>query len=117
MEKLINYDCEACKVGAPLATDEERDEFMTQLPGWQIITIDHVDRLVRKFTFPDYVSALAFTNAVGELAEQQGHHPALLTEWGSVEVSWWSHKIKGLHRNDFIVAARTSQIFESAHQA
>lgn len=116
MEKLINCNCEACQVGAPLATSEERDEFMQQLPDWQIISVDNIDRLVRKFRFPNFVSALAFTNAVGELAEAQGHHPALLTEWGSVEISWWSHKIKGLHRNDFIVAAKTNQVFESFHQ-
>jgi 4a-hydroxytetrahydrobiopterin dehydratase len=117
MEKLIDCDCEACKVGAPLATAEERDEFMQQLPDWRIITINNIERLVRQFRFPNFVSALAFTNAVGELAEAQGHHPTLLTEWGSVEVSWWSHKIKGLHRNDFIVAAKTDQVFEAAQQA
>jgi len=68
------------------------------------------------FSFKNFVEALAFTNSVGALAEEQGHHPDLLTEWGRVTVTWWSHKIKGLHRNDFIVAARTDQIYTTSQR-
>ncbi|MDH5633522.1 MAG: 4a-hydroxytetrahydrobiopterin dehydratase [Gammaproteobacteria bacterium] len=114
MEQLITCDCEACRIGAPLATDAEREQYMAQLPDWSIVTIDGVDRLMRRYTFSNFAEALAFTNKVGELAEAQGHHPALLTEWGSVEVSWWSHKIKGLHKNDFIVAAKTDGLYSEA---
>ncbi|WP_290787293.1 4a-hydroxytetrahydrobiopterin dehydratase, partial [Halomonas sp.] len=62
------------------------------------------------FTFKDFVQALDFTQRVGEIAEQADHHPAILTEYGKVTVTWWSHKIKGLHRNDFILAARTDEV-------
>ncbi len=62
------------------------------------------------FKFKDFVQAGAFTNKIAEIAEQEGHHPAILTEWGKVTVTWWTHKIKGLHRNDFIMAAKTDQV-------
>ena len=64
-----------------------------------------------RFTFGSFAEALAFTDAVGALAEAEGHHPAILTEWGRVTVTWWTHAIKGLHRNDFIMAARTDELY------
>ena len=70
-----------------------------------------VRRLERVFAFKDFAQALAFTNQVGELAEAEGHHPAILTEWGRVTVTWWTHKINGLHRNDFIMAAKTEAVY------
>ena len=72
---------------------------------------DGIMQLERVFVFDNFVDALEFTKRVGQLAEAEGHHPALLTEWGRVTVTWWSHKIRGLHRNDFIMAARTDQLF------
>jgi 4a-hydroxytetrahydrobiopterin dehydratase len=69
-------------------------------------------RLERAFKFKDFAEALAFTIKVGEIAEAEGHHPALLTEWGRVTVTWWTHKIRGLHRNDFIMAAKTDHLSE-----
>jgi 4a-hydroxytetrahydrobiopterin dehydratase len=110
MSNLRAIKCEACRVGAPLATQEEIDEFMSQLPNWQISERDGVNQLQRTFEFNNFVEALAFTNKVGEIAEAQDHHPAILTEWGEVTVTWWSHKIKGLHVNDFIMAAKTDDI-------
>jgi 4a-hydroxytetrahydrobiopterin dehydratase len=68
-----------------------------------------IPRLERVFEFPDFARALTFTNRVGALAEAEGHHPALLTEWGKVTVTWWTHAIRGLHRNDFVMAARTDR--------
>jgi len=85
-----------------------------QVPAWEIVERDGIKRLERVFTFDTFVQALAFTNKVGELAEEEGHHPALLTEWGKVTVTWWTHKIKGLHQNDFIMAAKTDQAYASA---
>ncbi len=111
MEFLTKANCEACKIGAPLVTDAEIEEFSPQIPEWRIIEVDGMKRLVRRYTFKNFVQALEFTNKVGEIAEAAGHHPALLTEWGSVEVSWWSHKIKGLHKNDFIMAAKSDELF------
>lgn len=110
MAELATMKCEACRRGAPTATAEERREFLPQIPGWAIREVAGEERLERVYTFPDFAKALEFTNEVGALAEAEGHHPALLTEWGKVTVGWWTHKIGGLHRNDFIMAARTDQI-------
>ena len=85
-----------------------------QIPDWQLVEVDGVKRLMREFRFVDFAQALAFTDAVGEIAEEEGHHPALLTEWGRVTVSWWTHKIRGLHRNDFIMAAKTDALDAAA---
>ena len=111
MEQLTQMKCVACRRGEPTVTEAELAEFRPQVPDWQITQLDGIDHLERVFTFPNFVEALAFTNRVGALAEEQGHHPALLTEWGKVTVAWWTHKIGGLHRNDFIMAARTDQLY------
>ena len=110
MNQLTNKTCVACKVGAPLATEQETNEFMQQLPNWAMVEVDEVKRLKRVFTFNNFVDAVTFTQKVAALAEDENHHPAILTEWGKVTVYWWSHKIKGLHVNDFIMAAKTDQL-------
>ncbi len=69
-----------------------------------------VKRLERVFRFEDFANAMAFTEKVADIAESEGHHPALLTEWGRVTVTWWTHKIRGLHKNDFIMAAKTDML-------
>lgn len=76
-----------------------------------MVTEADVRKLRHSFRFPDFAAALAFTDAVGAAAEESGHHPALLTEWGRVTVTWWTHKIRGLHRNDVIMAARTDVLY------
>ncbi|MEO0836105.1 MAG: 4a-hydroxytetrahydrobiopterin dehydratase, partial [Cyanobacteria bacterium J06642_3] len=91
---------------------EEIDTYKTQIPDWNLITENSELRLQRVYQFPDFKSALAFTNQVGDLAEAQGHHPALLTEWGKVSVTWWTHALKALHHNDFIMAAKCDSIYE-----
>ena len=113
MDQLTQLKCTACRGGEPTVTDAEIAEFKPQVPEWKIIEVDGIKRLERVFKFKDFVSALAFTNKVGELAESEGHHPALLTEWGRVTVTWWTHKIRGLHRNDFIMAAKTDELYHS----
>ncbi len=110
MTALSQKSCEACRVGAPLATQEEIDSFLPQIPAWQIVKVEGVNCLTRTFKFKNFKEALDFTNQVGALAEAEAHHPAILTEWGSVVVSWWTHKIKGLHVNDFIMAAKTDTL-------
>lgn len=111
MTDLRQMQCVPCRGGEPPLGDIEIAGFHLQVPEWQVAEPDGVRRLVRIFKFKDFASALEFTNRVGELAESEGHHPALLTEWGKVTVSWWTHKIKGLHPNDFIMAARTDDIY------
>ena len=107
METLQSMKCEACRVGAPKVTAAEADELLAEIPGWAMIERQGIERLERVFEFDDFEAALDFTNAVGAIAEEEGHHPALLTEWGRVTVTWWTHKIGGLHKNDFIMAAKT----------
>jgi 4a-hydroxytetrahydrobiopterin dehydratase len=112
IEALSQMQCVACRRDAPTVSDAEIAELQPQIPDWELVDVDGVKRLTRVFSFADFAEALAFTVAVGGIAEQEGHHPALLTEWGRTTVSWWTHKIKGLHRNDFIMAAKTDRAFE-----
>ena len=112
MEQLEQMVCVACRKGEPTVTEAEMAEFLPQVSQWRVVEIDGIQRLERVFTFPNFVEALAFTNKVGEIAEAAGHHPALLTEWGKTTVTWWTHKIRGLHRNDFIMAAKTDKLYE-----
>lgn len=112
MLDLAANKCTVCQVGTPKVTDEERVELTPLVPAWRTVVIDGVERLERRYAFDDFAAALAFTNRVGAIAEEAGHHPALLTEYGSVTVSWWTHKIGGLHRNDFVMAAKSDRIYE-----
>lgn len=111
MTALLQLNCIPCRGGEPALTAEEISEFHPQVPEWQVINLEGVNRLERTFKVKNFLQALAFTNRVGELAEAEGHHPALLTEWGKVTVTWWTHSISGLHRNDFIMAAKTDSIY------
>jgi 4a-hydroxytetrahydrobiopterin dehydratase len=111
MEQLARMKCMACRAGEPTVTDKEIAAFHPQVPDWRIEERAGIRRLERSFGFPDFAQALAFANRVGQLAETEGHHPSLLTEWGRVTVSWWTHKIKGLHRNDFVMAAKTDALY------
>jgi 4a-hydroxytetrahydrobiopterin dehydratase len=107
---LATEKCEACAAGAPAVEGDERARKLKEVPNWKVIDEDTEPKLERVFKFKNFVEALAFTNRVGEAAEEQNHHPALLTEWGKVTVRWWTHKIKNLHQNDFIMAARTDEL-------
>src|SRR5687767_3388410 len=107
--QLAAMKCEACRADSPRATEAETQSYLAELPDWTIDQQDGEDRLTRVFKFKNFLEALAFTNRVGALAEAAGHHPLLTTEWGRVTVQWWTHKIGGLHVNDFIMAARTDE--------
>ncbi len=110
MEPLTQQACVACRRDAPTVTDEEMAELRPQIADWELVEEDGIKRLRRVFSFDDFAQALAFTERVGVIAEAEGHHPALLTEWGRTTVTWWTHKIRGLHRNDFIMAAKTDEL-------
>jgi 4a-hydroxytetrahydrobiopterin dehydratase len=112
MERLAQMKCVACRKDAPTVTDAEIAEFHPQVPDWEIVDLGGFKGLRRVFSFDDFAQALEFTNSVGALAEEEGHHPALLTEWGRTTVTWWTHKIRGLHRNDFIMAAKTAALLQ-----
>ena len=110
MAELKTISCVACNRDAPRVTEAEIAEYKPQVPDWQMIEYDGISRLERVFSFPDFSEAMVFTNKVGDLAESEDHHPEIITEWGRVKVTWWTHKIKGLHRNDFVAAAKTDQL-------
>ena len=111
MTELKAERCMACNKDAPLVSEAEVCELKPQIPEWQTIVRDDIPRLERVFLLKNFVEALTFTVQVGELAEAEKHHPAILTEWGRVTVAWWTHAIGGLHRNDFIMAAKTDALF------
>ena len=111
MVNLAAGQCVACRGGEPTLTDAEIAEYHPQVPEWQIKEVDGVKRLERVFKLKNFVEAIAFTNKIGLIAEEEDHHPLITTEWGRVTVQWWSHKIKGLHKNDFIMAAKTDELF------
>ena len=108
---LQREHCVACRSDSPQVTDQEMKELLPEIPGWHVAEDAGEKQLEREFRFPDFKSALEFTRKVGDLAEAEDHHPRLVTEWGKVTVDWWTHKIKGLHRNDFVMAARTSELY------
>jgi 4a-hydroxytetrahydrobiopterin dehydratase len=114
VEELKNEGCVPCRGGEPPLSEEDIAKLKPHLPDWEVLHVDEIARLQRTFKFKNFAQALEFTNKVGALAEQQDHHPAILTEWGKVTVTWWTHKIKGLHRNDFIMAAKTDEIRAAA---
>ncbi|WP_185235880.1 4a-hydroxytetrahydrobiopterin dehydratase [Teredinibacter franksiae] len=110
-DRLSQTHCEACRADAPPLSQHELEALPSQLPRWTIIEDSDVAQLKQVFAFSNFVQALAFANRVGELAEEEGHHPALLVEWGRVTARWWTHKIRGLHKNDVIMAAKTDHLY------
>ena len=111
-DELIKQRCEACRADAPRVTEQELAELIKQIPSWAPIIRDEIMMLERTYSFSNYTQAVTFTNQVAEMADLEDHHPALLLEWGKVTVTWWSHKIKGLHKNDFICAAKTDKFYQ-----
>ncbi|MGB7084961.1 MAG: 4a-hydroxytetrahydrobiopterin dehydratase [Phormidesmis sp.] len=109
-ETLAQQTCIPCSGSLPPATPDEIARLHEQLPEWQVIRSGKTPQLQRQYSFSNFKKALAFTNQVGAIAEAAGHHPALLTEWGKVTVTWWTHAIDGLHHNDFVMAAKTDEL-------
>ncbi len=112
MINLAAGQCVACRGGEPSLTAAEIEDLLFHVIGWKVVELDAGKRLERVYKLKDFAAALAFTNRIGAISEEQGHHPLIVTEWGRVTIQWWTHKIKGLHRNDFIMAARTDEAFE-----
>ncbi len=107
---LARERCVACRRDSPGVTDEEIAELHPLISEWQLTEEDGIKRLDRSFKVADFANAMVFANRVGEIAEEEGHHPKLTVEWGRLNVAWWTHKIRGLHRNDFIMAAKTDAV-------
>ena len=110
---LSGQTCIPCSGTLPPATPEEIAILHQQIPLWSLIEVDGISQLQRQYSFKNFVTALAFTNEVGRIAEAAGHHPVLITEWGKVTVTWWTHAINGLHHNDFVMAAKTDELAAS----
>ena len=109
--RLSAEKCVACRRDSPQVTGEEISQLSSMVSEWELITEEGIPKLDRVFPFSNFQQALDFTNRLGELAESEGHHPRLVTEWGRVAVTWWTHKIRNLHRNDFVMAAKSDQIY------
>jgi 4a-hydroxytetrahydrobiopterin dehydratase len=107
-EELASQTCVPCRGGVPPLKGAELQQILQQVPQWKAVNEHHV---TRAFTFPDFKQALAFVNRVGEVAEQQGHHPDILLTWGKAEITMWTHKIDGLTRSDLIMAAKIDQLY------
>ena len=110
MINLAAGQCTACRAGEPTLTEAEIEDLLFHVIGWQVMEVDGIKRLVKGFKLKNFVDAVEFTNKIAVIAEEQGHHPLIITEWGRVTVQWWTHKIKGLHRNDFLMAAKTEEL-------
>jgi 4a-hydroxytetrahydrobiopterin dehydratase len=111
MTHLSQLKCVACRGGEPILTDAQISELLPLVPEWHVEARDDEKRLERVFRFKNFAEALVFTNGLGKIAEAEDHHPLIVTEWGRVTVHWWTHKIHGLHQNDFIMAAKTDDLF------
>ena len=111
MINLAAGQCVACRGGEPTLTEAEIADLHPHVPAWQIKEVDGGKRIERVFKLKNFIEAVAFTNKIAMISEKEDHHPLIITEWGRVPVQWGSHKIKGLHKNDFIMAAKTDEIF------
>jgi 4a-hydroxytetrahydrobiopterin dehydratase len=111
MSELSQQGCVPCRGSEEPLSREQAESKLSELQGWEIIERGGSPRLRKRYDFPDFRSALAFTERVGEEAEQQGHHPRIVTQWGRVGLDWWTHAIGGLHNNDFIMAARADRLY------
>jgi 4a-hydroxytetrahydrobiopterin dehydratase len=107
MSELAAKTCVPCRGGVPPLEGEELSRLQKQVEGWDVVKGHH---LHKAYTFPDFKNALAFVNRVGEVAEEQGHHPDIYLTWGKVEITIWTHKIDGLTESDFILAAKLDQL-------
>jgi len=110
MTELSQLNCVACRGGDPKLTEDEIAKLHPMIPEWDLIEVNGIQRIQRVFKFKNFLQALEFANKIGEIAEKEDHHPVLVVEWGRLTVQWWTHVVKGLHKNDFIMAAKTYDI-------
>ena len=111
--ELSKSSCEACREDAPTLKEKEIEGLLIKIPSWIIYEDDGIKKLVCSFAFSNYQQSVDFTSKIANLAEKEDHHPEILLEWGKVTVTWWSHKINGLHMNDFICASKTDDLYKN----
>ena len=107
MSELAERQCVPCRGGVPPMKGEQINEMSSQLPDWQVVNEHH---LQRNYRFKDFRETLNFVNRVGELAEEQGHHPDICFGWGKADLTIWTHKIDGLTESDFVLAAKIDKL-------
>lgn len=112
MNELTKLHCSPINENTPKSSDNEITQYLSGLPNWHLTLKDGEQRLEKTYEFKDFKQAMEFTNKLAQAANEEDHHPAILTEWGKVTVDWWTHKIRGLHQNDFIMAAKTDEIYQ-----
>ncbi len=111
MTRLADERCTACRPGSPVLTGDELAEALPELPGWGVVERDGVRALHKRYAFHSFTDGLVFANAVGQAADEEDHHPRIVVEYRWVEVSWTSHAIHDLHRNDVVMAAKTDTLY------
>jgi 4a-hydroxytetrahydrobiopterin dehydratase len=111
MDYLTGQHCEKINASTAKMEESEARRMVRDLNGWQILEKAGELRLEKTYPFENFDQAAAFASRVAQAAILEDHHPTILTEWGKVTVTWWTHKIKGLHMNDFIMAAQTERLF------
>ena len=109
MNDLSSQSCEACQIDAPKVTQDQIQVLLSEINGWVLIE-EPINKIQKVFSFKSYKDSVDFSNKVASLADDEDHHPQIVLEWGKVTVIWWSHKIEGLHKNDFICAAKTDKL-------
>lgn len=102
--------CEACRPDSPQVPTEDEPALLAEIPDWKLVEVKGVKRLKRVIRVKGWRPAIDLTNRIADLADEADHHPAILTEWGKVTVMWWTHAIKGLHHNDFVMAAKVDAL-------
>ena len=110
---LASERCEACHKDSPQVPPEDEQALLVAIPEWTLMEVKGVKRLRRVIRVESWRPAMALTNRIADLADETDHHPRLVTEWGRVTVDWWTHAIRGLHRNDFVMAARVDALLDA----
>ena len=112
MSDLASSNCEACRIDATKVSDDEANILLKEIDNWDLIH-EGVKQLKKTFSFSSYKESLDFSNKVAKMADREGHHPTIILEWGKVTIFWWSHKIEGLHKKDFVCASKTDLIYDT----
>jgi 4a-hydroxytetrahydrobiopterin dehydratase len=107
---LKDMECEACGKHTKIIDLKKKTELKGQLPSWQLVS-NKVEQLQKTYTFKNFILSLEFANKVGSLAEENDHHPEITVKWGEATIVWWTHSVNGLHENDFILAAKTDDLY------
>lgn len=110
---LHEIGCQACSPGTPGLTLDECENYLKQLPGWQLLNQFGIAQIQKAFKCKNFADALELTNLIGAIAEKNDHHPLIMLEWGRVTVNWWTHTVNGLHLNDFVMAAKTDEVAQA----